>query len=427
MLFPAVSRRVAPLTVLTSLLALAACSDDNGTAPDNNTPPAPSDRPAAEFRRILVTDTLPFLRTFDAVTGQRVDSMGGLPGRVTYLYSARGRVAAAHFQRQNRVLFVDGGVYVENNRGFRAAARMLGGHSDSVPIHGNYLGDIKSVHFDGSGTVSFFRESDLVAGRTTPLLSVRAGSPHHGAGIALPGGQFFSASANQNNEQLPNGVSVFNAGGTVVETSRQCSGLHGLSGNNGGVLYGCADGALHVAMNSGRPVFTKLINSADPRFGVGTVWSAAGQNNFLVRMSIRGQPTSAATRSIGLADMTSRTLRAIPLPAGELDFTATVDYSGRLGYILGRTGTLYIVDMTNGQITSNIPNVTAAFPATGTVLTPFFASAEGVTYLTNPTRGEVVEINTTAVPAIARRIAVGGTPERVEILGHRANSRVTPN
>jgi hypothetical protein len=417
---------VARLAVTVSAALVSACSDDNGTSPDNNTP-TPADRPAAEFRRILVTDTLPFLRTFDAITGQRVDSMGGLPARVTYLYSARGRVAAAHFQTRNRVLFIDGGVSVENGRGTRTAARMLGGHTDSVPIHGNYLGDIKSVHFDGTGTVSFFRESDLIAGRTAPLLSVRAGSPHHGAGIALPGGQFFSASANQNNEQLPNGVSVFNSTGTVVETSRACSGLHGLSGNNGGALYGCADGALHVALTAGRPVFTKLVNTADPRFGVGTVWSAAGQNNFLVRMSIRGQPTSAATRAIGLADMTSRSLRAIPLPNGELDYTATVDYSGRIGYILGRTGALYVVDMTSGQITSTLPNVTAAFPTAGTVLTPFFASAEGVTYLTNPTRGEVIEINTTAAPTITRRINVGGTPERVEVLGHRANSRVVPN
>lgn len=426
---PTSPARLSPARVLLAATAalVTACSDDSSTAPDNNALPTPSDRPAAEFRRILVTDTLPFLRTFDAVTGQRVDSMGGLPGRVTYLYSAGGRVAAAHFQTRNRVIFIDGGVFVQNGRGTRGPARMLGSHTDSVPIHGNYMGEIKSVHFDGTGTVSFFRESDLVAGRTAPLLNVRAGSPHHGAGIALPGGQFFSASANQNNEQLPNGVSVFNAAGTVVETSRQCGGLHGLSGNNGGALYGCADGALHVAITGGRPVFTKLVNTADPRFGVGTVWSAASQNNFLVRMSIRGQPTSAATRTIGLADMTSRTLRAIPLPNGELDFTAAVDYSGRIGFVLGRTGSLYVVDMTSGQITTTLPNVTAAFPTSGTVLTPFFASAEGVTYVTNPTRGEIVEINTTAAPTVTRRIAVGGTPERVEVIGHRASSRVTPN
>jgi hypothetical protein len=425
-------RRLSPSAtrVAASVVAaavLAGCSDDS-TAPDSNTPPAPSDRPAAEFRRLLVTDTLPFLRTFDAVSGQRVDSMGGLPGRVTYLYSARGRIAAAHFQTRNRVLFIDGGVYTENGRGFKAASRMLGGHSDSVPIHGNYIGDIKSVHFDGTGTVSFFRESDLSAGRTSPMLNVRAGSPHHGAGIALPGGQFVSASANVNNEQLPNGVMVFDMTGRVVDSTRTCSGLHGLAGSNAGVLYGCGDGALHIAMNGGRATFTKLINTADPRFGVGTVWSAAAQPNLLVRMSIRGQPTSAATRSIGLADLTTRQLRAIPLPGGELDWTASVDYDGRQAYVLGRTGNLYVVSMTTGQITATLPSLTAAFPTAGTVLTPFFASVEGVTYLTNPTRGEVIELNTTtAIPTIVRRLAVGGTPERIEVLGVRTNARVTPN
>lgn len=418
------ARRSAGLLAVATLASLVACTDDAVSPETANTP---AERPAAEFRRLLVSDTLPFARLFDA-NGTRVDSMGGLPGRVTYLYSAGGRIAAAHFQRQNRVAFIDGGVFEQNGRGVRQPARLLGGHSDSVPIHGNYMDGIKSVHFDGTGTVSFFRETEIVGGRMTPLLSVRAGSPHHGAGIALPGGQFVSASANINNEQLPIGVKVFDLTGRVVDSARTCPGLHGLSGNVTGALYGCADGALHVAITNGRPVFTKLTNTADARFGVGTVWTAPSQRNFLVRMSIRGQPVSAATRAIGLGDVATRSLRAIPLPGGDIDWTAAVEYSGRVAFILGRSGSLYVADMTSGQIVTTLANATPPFPTAGTVLTPFFASVEGVTYVTNPTRGEVIEINTSgAVPQIARRLSVGGTPERIEVMGVRAAKSLPAN
>jgi hypothetical protein len=82
-----------------ALAALAACDNDPVT------PAASAD--AVQFRRLLVADSSNFARLYSLETGARVDSLGGLPGRITYLYTAMGRVAAAHFQAQNRVAFID--------------------------------------------------------------------------------------------------------------------------------------------------------------------------------------------------------------------------------------------------------------------------------------------------------------------------------
>ena len=103
--------------------------------------------------------------------------MGGLPGPITYLYSAEGRVAAAHFQRQNRVQWIDGGAYLQNDRGVLAAPRIIGGMSDSVPAHGNYAGNMLSAFFDGSGNVRTWRESDLAAGNLQRAVSLPDGGP----------------------------------------------------------------------------------------------------------------------------------------------------------------------------------------------------------------------------------------------------------
>ena len=73
--------------------------------------------------------------------------MGGLPSRITYLYTAKGRIAFAHFQTRHQISFIDGGVFEQNGRGVKQAPRLVGSFSDQTPIHGNYNGDMVSVHF----------------------------------------------------------------------------------------------------------------------------------------------------------------------------------------------------------------------------------------------------------------------------------------
>ena len=402
---------------LAATALLAACGDDGATG-------VAATAPATEFRRLVVTDTAPFARIFDAATAQRVDSMGGLPSRVTYLYTAKGRIAFAHFQTRNQVSFIDGGVFEQGGRGVKQTPRLVGSFSDQTPIHGNYNGDMVSVHFDGSGNVRFWSEQGIAAGNTQPLLTVRTGNAHHGAGMATADGGFVSASIQDPaNPALPNGVVVYNRQGQEVARNTTCPGLHGLAGNGVGKLYGCADGALFVATTGGTASFQKFAHASDPRFGVGTVWAREPQPNFLVRMAIRGQPVSTATRSIGVAVVASRSMIPVPLPSGDIDWTADLDFTGRFALVLARTGTLHVIDMTTRQVTGSLPALVPPMPTSGTVLTPFFAFAEGLAYMTSPSQGRVYElaISATGVPTIARTMNVGGTPERIVVLGVREN------
>lgn len=411
-------RRAVSLAALPlGALLLAACGDDNPTA-------AAETAPATEFRRLVVSDTAPFARIFDVATAQRVDSMGGLPSRITYLYTAKGRIAFAHFQTRNQVSFIDGGVFEQNGRGVKQAPRIVGSFSDQTPIHGNYNGDMVSVHFDGSGNVRFWSEQGVAAGNTQPVLTVRTGNPHHGAGMANGDGALVSATIQDpSNPALPNGVVVYNRQGQEVARNTSCPGLHGLAGNAQGKLYGCADGALFVSTAGGTASFQKFAHATDPRFGVGTVWAREGQPNFLVRMSIRGQPVSAATRAIGVAQVSTRTMFPIAMPGNEIDWTADIDHTGRFALVLGRSGNLHVVDMTSRQVTGTLSGLVPPMPTSGTVLTPFFAFAEGTAYMTSPMQGRVYEIavSATGTPTIARTMNVGGTPERITVLGVREN------
>jgi hypothetical protein len=153
------------------------------------------------------------------------------------------------------------------------------------------------------------------------------------------------------------------------------------------------------------------------------VWARDGQSNFLVRMSIRGQPVSAATRTLGVAQVSTRSMLPISLPGSDLDWTAELDYTGRHALVLGRTGNLYVVDMATRQVTGTIAGLVPPMPTSGTVLTPFFTFAEGVAYVTSPIQGRVYEITIAAngVASITRTMNVGGTPERIVVLGVREN------
>lgn len=403
------------LLAMSSAAVLAACGDDTPTE-------AAATAPSTEFRRLVVSDTAPFARVFEAGTGVRVDSMGGLPSRITYLYTAKGRIAFAHFQTRNQVSFIDGGVFEQNGRGFRQAPRLLGSFSDQTPIHGNYNGDMVSVHFDGSGNVRFWSEAQVAAGNTQPALTIRTGNAHHGAGMSNGDGGLVSASIQDPaNPVLPNGVVVYNRQGQEVGRNTSCPGLHGLAGNAVGKLYGCADGALFVRTSGTTATFQKFVHGTDPRFGVGTVWAREGQDNFLVRMAIRGQPVSAATRAIGVAQVSTQTMLPVTIPGDELDWTAELDHTGRFAIILGRLGNLHVVNMATRQVTGTLSGAVPPMPTSGAVLTPFFAFAEGVAYMTSPTQGRILEVNisSSGIPTLARTMNVGGTPERIALLGVR--------
>ena len=410
-------RLLARATGALAITTLGACGDDNPTA-------AAPTVPSTEFRRLVVSDTAPLARVFDVATGTRVDSMGGLPSRITYLYTAKGRIAFAHFQTRDQISFIDGGVFEQNGRGVKQTPRLLGSFSDQTPIHGNYNGDMVSVHFDGSGNVRFWSEQAVANGNTQPVLTVRTGNAHHGAGVSAFDGALVSASIQDpTNPALPNGVVVFNRQGQEVARNTTCPGLHGLAANAAGKLYGCADGALFVSTSGGTASFSKFTHATDSRFGVGTVWARDGQANFLVRMSIRGQPVSAATRAIGVAAVSSRTMQPITLPGNEIDWTADIDHSGRFALILTRPGNLHVVDMATRQVTGTLSGVVPPMPTSGPVLSPFFAFAEGAVYMTSPTQGRIYEIalGSTGAPTISRTMNVGGTPERITVLGVLGN------
>jgi hypothetical protein len=420
MLLPSQLRRARRAALLATLMiAATACSDDD---PTDSGPT----QDAATFRRIAVGDnTAATLRLYDASDFSLAQTIT-TPAPVSYLYpSGSSRFAIHHIRTRNAVGMVDGGVFLQDQRGVKRAPASLGTFSDSLPTHGNVNGSLFTVFFDGSSQVAFWNEATLAAGNTSPMVRVPNGGPHHGAAIAMPSANWLLTSAFNPAGTLPRGINVLNMQGGIVDSTRDCPELHGLGANNAGALYGCADGALLVENSGGRPVFTKLTAAGAPTFGVGTVWAWNDKPLFLVRATVRGQPTSAATRKMGMVDATAKTLRLFDLPNGDIDVTGDLDDAGRNALIIGRSGTLYIVNGATQQMTGQLASVVATVPATGALSHQLVAAVNRV-YITNPTVGEIVEVDITnpATPTLVRRHQVGGQPIRLALLGVRGSAPV---
>lgn len=396
-------------------LALAACADD---APTGSAGPNPA---SPDFRRLIVTDnTTPTARVYNASDLTLVTEMNVGTAPVSYLYTVgTGRVAVFHQRTANNVGMIDGGVFAQAGRGVRQAPAMLGTFRDSLPTHGNFNANMFAVFFDGNGLVRFWNEADVLAGRTQPFVTVNTGGAHHGAAIPKGSGTMLLTSPRNPAGGVPTAIFAHDLTGRVIDSVTSCAGLHGLAGNERASLYGCASGAMLVEQNAqGRPVFTPLSLEGAPTFGIGTVWAAPGKRYMLVRATVRGQPTSAATRTLGIADPQGRWIRRITLPNSDIDVTAELDATGNYAVILGRSGTLYVASSATQQIVSTIADVVPTVPATG-ALTYSIATAPGVAYVTNPTQGGVIEITlgNGGAATRGRTIAVGGTPVRLTVVG----------
>lgn len=404
---------------LLGALVLFGCSDDDPVAPAT-----PDVIPAAEARRLVVADAEdPVLRVVGLGANPDAPATLSLTGPASYLYSSgSGRFAVAQQRSQDVLHIVDGGVHVENGEVHGHTPSVVSAFSGAQPTHGNVNGDVISVFFDGSGMVHFWDEDEIEAGTTDPFLSLDTGGPYHGATVAKGDGDHVVTTWRDPSSILPSGVNVFTRGGQLVDSTRNCPALHGNAGNRDWVVIGCGDGLLTVRMQGGAPSFTRLNLADGPEWGTGTVWSAWDADRFLLRNSDRslprGTPPTPDNRRMATFDPATGTVVNLTLPDGDVDWTAELSRDGRYALILGRTGNLYVYAMDSATLVARFDGIVGGSDAMPSGAAPFFASATDRAYLSDPVGAEVVELDLgSSTPAILRRIAVGGTPTRLALVG----------
>lgn len=399
---------------------LAACSDD---------PAGPgAERPeAASFQRLLVADAqAPAAKLIALHNDSTVQSFTlTAPASLVYRTSS-GRFGAIQQRTANRVQFVDAGVWADGGTAHRGPASMLGFMvEDGLPTHENVMGDWVSLFFDGSGVARWLRESELLAGTPRVAHEVGTGEAHHGGSFTVVsnGTPYFAYSVPNPQGGLPARIAVRNQQGQVVAEA-ECPAMHGNNAISTGGVFGCNNG-MAVVKPSGSGVTAQHVALSGEMAGLGlrNAYAAPGASFILGQFSaLPGQPTR---RVLATIDPASGAVHPLPaLPAGVVDHWRAVEPAKGQVVVLGNNGTLYVYNGTTRQLQHTLAGVVPALPTTGAT-THQVAVAEDVAAVASPSTGEVVLVDL-ARGTVIRRVAVGGAPSRLTLLGAQRSGRYTP-
>lgn len=408
---------------LVAALTLGACSDDPA-GPRVEDPQA-----AVNFQRLLVTDAqAPSARLLALHNDSTVQTFT-LSEPASRLYrSGSGRFAVIQQGTAGQVKFVDGGVWVDDQRAHRRAATMLSFQlTDGRPSDENVFGDWISIFFDGSGIVRWLRESEFAAGNPRVAFEANSGMPHHGVSMTVVSGStpFFAHSV-PNDAGSPTGVAVRNQQGQVVAEVPvgECPGAHGNSAIAAGGVIGCNNGMVLVRP-SGSGVSAQKITLSGDMTGLALRNAYAGHGGSFILGQFAAFPSQPAQRVFATIDPATGAVSRLPaLPAGVTDHWRAVEPVKGQIMLLGNNGTLYIYNGATRQLQHTVADVVPALPASG-ALTHMVAVAEDLAAVASPYTGEVVLINLSSGTVI-RRVNIGGAPSRLALLGAQRSGQYTP-
>ena len=395
------ARRRRALLAAGAIAAATACSDDpvgpdDGVEPERNT------------RRLLVTDqtaTTARLVDVDDAAVLLTIPLGEVVG--TVYHSASRRLGLLHERTGNRVTVVDGGVWGEDHGDHahvhRATPRVLApGVSGPLPTHGTVHGSSIAVFFDGDGSASFLDEVDLASGAGAPTV-IQSGTPHHGLAFRFGDAYFLS-------DPTRTGVNRHAATGAVEQRFAGCPGLHGDAVNGAAAAVGCSDGVLLVRRANGAFTGTKVPTTGElAGFGVGLLSGRDDYGYFVARAQ------QGTTRRLARLDPTTATMTPIPLGGG-YPLSWDVTHGGRWLVVLDDAGTVRVVDMVSLQTVGTIANVVAPIPSAEYATAPTLVAADHEAYLSSPKTGELLVLDLDE-RRVSRRIAVGGAPGKLTLLG----------
>jgi hypothetical protein len=423
MMLPSFLRRPTLWTATGLVLAVAACSDNDKPSITDPAPPPPAPTvPAVALQRLAISDnTLSSLKIVSVESGALIETVGLRGGPASLLYrSPSGRFAVAQQRTQGLVDFIDGGIEARTAGAYRRLTPSIlsWNLTGPLPTHENVNGSMISVFFDGDGVAKWINENDLLAGSPRVAQEFNSGGAHHSGSstMLLPGGgvAFVYAPLNPAGG-LPTAVVARNAAGQELARTEACPSMHGNGANSQGVVFGCVDGFILGRPSGAGASLTKITMSGElTGSGVRTVWGKTAAPFVVGRASTPGG-VSPAIRQLVRIDGNTGAILPFPLPAGERDFQVVIDELTNRVSVLAHSGSVFIFNGNTAQLERTVTGVVPTIPLTG-ALTHTLASARDRAWVTSPTTGEVVEVNT-AAGSVVRRLNVGGAPTRIAVLG----------
>lgn len=294
------------------------------------------------------------LRVLDLDSGDELDRFA-LDGSTPRLYSSPDKRYAVVIQREdNKVSFLDGGLYTEDHgdhmHDYAESPQWVGLTLNATrPTHYTVHDHHAVVFFDGSdaasSSISVLSDSGIGGGQAVASLDLE--NNMHGVAKLLDDKLFVTyRDAAITDTTLPAEVERYHFDGDafILETRYDltCPGLHGAAANHHALAFGCTDGLLVIDLaQNGQPA-RKLANPAgladDAR--IGTLRSHPALEK-MVAYAYSSQQYFVVDPEAGDA---ASAYQALSLPQGVRPLVGDFDPHGHHFYVLGSDGVLRLFD-----------------------------------------------------------------------------------
>lgn len=348
--------------------------------------------------------------------------------------SPGGRYAVVVQRTQDRVQFVDGGIWQEDHgdhlHDYKQASRLLGFRLlGARPTHYDVQAGVQAAIFlDGNASatpaqnagVRLITDASIASGEVAAAMDMNF--PIHG--LAEPVGDklltvFRAADAP---DTLPTHLVLYRRQGASWSAVRQlptrCDGMHGSFSSGSHTVVGCIGGMLRVRHTSAADTDDGTFFATPIR--IGTIAGHPRLPDHFIGIGTEGTAPNQTTRFFALDATTGSVSEYVPQgwTTGRLRRAHTFDRSGQRFFILDDQGTLIVAQRQGSGWTTvaRLPGTVPAMPSASPW--PAFAanSARDEIYLTDRVAQQLIVLNA-ATGAVIERRNLGFAPTAIAWLG----------
>lgn len=349
--------------------------------------------------------------------------------------SPGGRYAVAMQRTDNKVQFIDGGIWQEDHGDHlhdykQASAAVTWTLTGAQPTHYDLQAGVQAAIFmDGNATttpvqnagVRLLTDASIAAKRTEASLGLTA--PIHGLGEPVGNKLLTVHRAPDATTTLPTHLDLYQRQGSTYTFDRRlptrCEGMHGSFSSGQHTVVGCTDGVLVVTHTSATAVSDVKVNT---RLRVGTIAGHPKLSGQFIGIATEGSASAppVTTRFYAIhADSAQASDLNLPgWETGRVRRAHAFDRSGSRFAVLDDVGHLRVMLRQGGAWVAG-PVVNGVIPAMPTAA-PWPAivanGAKDEWYVTDPVAKQLVTLNS-QTGAVVSRTPLGFTPSALTWMG----------
>lgn len=257
---------------------------------------------------------------------------------------------------------------------------------------------------DGTGTMTSFESHGLDEPDELETETATTPDPHHGVAARTHDGGWLHTIGTS---EQRSGVTVVTADGETLASSDECPGVHGEAFAGEVAVVGCEDGVLVVDDTE-----ISKVAAPDP---YGRIGNQAGHDaSPYVLGDYKVDPDAELERPtrVSVIDTTDASLRVVDLPAS-YSFRSLGRTPDGDGLVLGTDGSLHVVDVRRGTVSSSLPVVAPWHePMDWEQPRPTLEVVDGTAFVTEPATKQVHVIDLERL-AIQRSLTLPEVPNEL--------------